>query len=1075
MNHEELLQLIDRAEREGWVRLNLPNQGLKEIPDEIEYLTKLQKLNLSNNQLTTLPESLGQLTKLQKLNISENALIALPESLGWFTELQTLNICKNRLTILPESLCRLTKLKNLDISENALITMPESLGQLTKLQNLNLSKNQLTILPESLGQLAKLQNLNICNNQLTILPESLGGLIELQNLDISENCLKILPESLNQLTQLQKLNLSSNQLTALPESLCRLAKLKNLALGDNQLSVLPESLNHLIELQSLGITWNQLITLPESLGQLTGLKSLNIRGNKLSTFPESLSKLTGLQNLNISENQLTTLPESLGQLVNLQQLDIHGNQLTSLPKTLGKLTKLYKLDIRGNQLISLPESSGQLTKLQKLNIYGNRLTSLPESLNKLIELQSLDIGENPLTNLPEWLGQLTKLQNLSIYGNQLTTLPESLGQLTKLQSLSIYGNQLTILSESLSRLVGLQRLDIGRNQLTNLPEWLKQFTELQTLDLNENQLTTLPEWLEQFSQLKYLDIRENPLPLPPEILERWNEPQVIIQAWNDSVTGQKQSLNEIKLVLVGQGNVGKTSLVNRLVHNTFNPHENKTEGIAVCRWPLSLMRSEGESKIQVNIWDFGGQEIMNATHQFFLTKRTIYLLVIDARQSEADNRLDYWLKIIHSFGGDSPILLIGNKCDQHPLDLDTHSLKLNYPQIRDILETSCKNRHGIQKLRDTLIEQITALPHVFDPLPVTWLKIKKQLETLEVDYISYDNYVERCQAAKVTNFESQEILLDFLHDLGIILHFPDPYLGMTNILNPAWVTEGIYKILNDKELFEKQGILTLDLLRRILDPQRYPNDKLAFIVELMEKFELCFPLEEKGSYLVPDLLPKAECDTGDWPQALAFQVHYNVLPGSIITRLIVRLYRLIQNHTVWRTGVLLECDGNEALVKADLAANRIYIWVRGPVQRRRELLAQIRGTLGSIHTTLSGLETEEMVPIPGHPKIDAVKYQWLRDMEEAGIATFMPPGMKTMVNVKDLLNGIEPPWDMGRLDKSLQNLDDVTLDHLCLVNSPEIYDQFGRGLRRDEKINLILDHCRRKPEAMDKIRKGLSR
>lgn len=50
------------------------------------------------------------------------------------------------------------------------------------------------------------------------------------------------------------------------------------------------------------------------------------------------------------------------------------------------------------------------------------------------------------------------------------------------------------------------------------------------------------------------------------------------------------------------------------------------------------------------------------------------------------------------------------------------------------------------------------------------------------------------------------------------------------------------------------------------------------------------------------------------------------------------------------------------------------------------------------------------------------------------------------------------------LRQLLQRLDDVELDALCLDHFPTVYDRFGRGLRRDEKLNLLLDHCRRNPE-----------
>lgn len=55
------------------------------------------------------------------------------------------------------------------------------------------------------------------------------------------------------------------------------------------------------------------------------------------------------------------------------------------------------------------------------------------------------------------------------------------------------------------------------------------------------------------------------------------------------------------------------------------------------------------------------------------------------------------------------------------------------------------------------------------------------------------------------------------------------------------------------------------------------------------------------------------------------------------------------------------------------------------------------------------------------------------------------------------------------LRRQLQRLDDVALDTLCMDHFPAIYDRFARGLRRDEKLNLLLDHCRRRPEAAARL------
>ena len=61
------------------------------------------------------------------------------------------------------------------------------------------------------------------------------------------------------------------------------------------------------------------------------------------------------------------------------------------------------------------------------------------------------------------------------------------------------------------------------------------------------------------------------------------------------------------------------------------------------------------------------------------------------------------------------------------------------------------------------------------------------------------------------------------------------------------------------------------------------------------------------------------------------------------------------------------------------------------------------------------------------------------------------------------------PVDIAALRARLQRLDDVQLDALCLDHFPDVYDQFGRGLRRDEKINLLLNYIRLNPETAGRL------
>jgi internalin A len=537
-----------------------------------------------------------------------------------------------------------------------------------------------------------------------------------------------------------------------------------------------------------------------------------------------------------------------------------------------------------------------------------------------------------------------------------------------------------------------------------------------------NQIKELPPSIMGLTNLEELDLTGNPISIPPEVLEKTNEPSAILTYYFYPLVGKLEGLgkalgiekpvwyttlyelklgyrplNELKILLVGQGSVGKTSLVQQILHGTFDQDQTKTEGISINQWQVTGSEKREikgqyqiinpKSELKLNIWDFGGQEIMHATHQFFLTKRSLYLLVLNARQTQEENRVEYWLKIIQSFGGDSPVIIVGNQVDEHPFDIDKTGLQKKYPNIVGIIETSAKTGAGIETLKAEIAKQVDTMPHVRDLLPETWFTVKSKLEELgrNKNFITQDEYLGLCDTHDVTDETSQHTLIGFLHDLGVVLHFQDdPRLEALGILNPQWVTNGVYKILNSHELFQNQGMLTLPMLNRILNLPEYPSNKRLFIVDMMKKFELCYDIESDKSFLVPDLLPKDEIYTGEWQDALAFQVHYNVLPSSIITRFIVRMNAFIHKNAIWRSGVVLKRGDNTALVKADTEDRKIYIWVSGNEDTRRDLLAMIRGEFDAIHKTIIKIEATEKVPLPNAPEADPVDLTFLQQLASEG-------------------------------------------------------------------------------------------
>ena len=159
--------------------------------------------------------------------------------------------------------------------------------------------------------------------------------------------------------------------------------------------------------------------------------------------------------------------------------------------------------------------------------------------------------------------------------------------------------------------------------------------------------------------------------------------------------------NEAKLILVGEGGVGKTCLTNRLIKNEF-VEDPITEGINISEWSIPVPCS-GNGSIKLNVWDFGGQEIYHATHQFFLTKRSVYLLVWNARKTKDYDNIYYWLHTLEAFGEDSPIILVMSKMNESDDDLNLKDLKSKFPQIADYVKIDSKDRKGINNLIEIIV------------------------------------------------------------------------------------------------------------------------------------------------------------------------------------------------------------------------------------------------------------------------------------------------------------------------------------------------------------------------------------
>ena len=340
---------------------------------------------------------------------------------------------------------------------------------------------------------------------------------------------------------------------------------------------------------------------------------------------------------------------------------------------------------------------------------------------------------------------------------------------------------------------------------------------------------------------------------------------------------------------------------------------------------LQKEEQEDDDEIYCTLWDFAGQSIFYTTHPLFLTARAIYLLVHGLNRDPRERAdfllrqgsfkkvqdanlvrtnldfLHFWMTSIASLANSEdvaaeegsatppPVIFVSTHADkpfndESPRDLareifgSLQGKPYKSHLVRDFYVVD-NSRSGSQeedpeakRLRGKILEIASKLPR--EKIPLKWLKFEKVIKAAAQEGCNRLKLPAVQQIAfgcGIAEEKELQVLLDFLHDLRIVVHFDDTrQLDDLVVLNPQWLVDIFKEVITVKPFesqqrafeehwrtLEETGVLKRELLEHVWSHLMNELDTVEALLSIMEKFSLICRWRSSSTteeYLVPHML-----------------------------------------------------------------------------------------------------------------------------------------------------------------------------------------------------------------------------
>ena len=723
----------------------------------------------------------------------------------------------------------------------------------------------------------------------------------------------------------------------------------------------------------------------------------------------------------IQSSQPRVLPKSIGRLTNLRVLYLSNTHLNSIPEEIGCLSNLKELDLYRTFINSLPDTIGNLVNLEKLSLRHTYINRLPESLKNLKKLKILDLGYTPLKRVPDFLCSFQNIEYLNLSGTQINTLPNTIGGMPCLKTLVLEDNVLSKLPES------LLDLDI---------EFISDFS---------------------FLSLDKDGIFIGGLQLTEQPIEIFSQDRELIRAYYRSQ--DKVPINECKVVFLGDGGAGKTLMIERLMRNGEKIPDfdgESTPGICISSKKYRI----GDEEIELHFWDFGGQAIMHSMHRLFLTNRTLYVVVTNARDNKANEQAWYWIRNIQSFANGAPVLLVINQKDQNPsVNINENGLRAEYPELKGVRIISAlkdTKKDFLSEVRDEICRIVSDMETVHTAFSKSWLSLMNDLQEMPKDYITSDEFYLKCQDNGVgTKAELLDQIIRWYQDLGVCFYSgKHPVSKQYMVLKPRWLLNALYILVFNGREYAKNGIISeTDIhelickkvsdenIKKVWPEIQYQPQEIQYIINVLLNFSLIYRLEPER-FFIPML-----CDENEPKEITSFNledvVHisfeYLYLPENVLHRFMVRHGYELNTNIVWRTGAIFErrqC-GWTSLVR--IRDNHLDIYATTENQKEHPInsyLDMMRESIYAINKVF-GLHADEYIAYCKDGREDCFDYAMLVGCKNTGISQVYSKVFKQAINVDEIL-GIINRFEDRDIEEVIEQM--LSVLRSMSVRSVDLYD-----------------------------------